>query len=143
MREIRFRGKRVDSGEWVFGDLVQLNDGRRFIVDNKFGACIDGNGNFINTEAPFVNKVNPETVGQFTGIKDKDKNGIYDGDIVKLCDTNPVIYVVKTILARYGYKVMFYYADDAKPANGCFLDRCEVIGNIWDNADGINPELLK
>ncbi len=62
--EIKFRGKRLDNGEYVYGDLVQLHDGRKFIANNQHGACIDDKGNFINTEAPFVCEIDPATVGQ-------------------------------------------------------------------------------
>ena len=57
MRETLFGGTRKDNGSWVEGDLIQLHDGRKFIVNNKFGACLDNKGNFINTEAPAVDQV--------------------------------------------------------------------------------------
>lgn len=56
------QARRVDNGEMVRGDLINLHDGRKYIIDNRFGACIDNVGNFINTEAPFVNQVDPATV---------------------------------------------------------------------------------
>ncbi len=85
MRDIRFRGKRKDNGEWVYGGLYQDQAGAAFIIDahrsshswNKDGTAL------IMVEAiPVV----PETVGQFTGLCDRspDKKECCKGDIVKV-----------------------------------------------------------
>lgn len=82
MKDIKFRGKRIDNKQWTYGDLIQLlgkqGNGRKFIVDNRFGACIDENGNFINTEAPFVNEIDPSTVEQYAGFRGRDGKEVYE-----------------------------------------------------------------
>ena len=82
MRGIKFRGKKVDTGEWVYGNPVEwLNDSKDVsIVCHPFGCCIDHEGNLVLLESPFVCKVIPETVGQFAELIDKNKSECYEED---------------------------------------------------------------
>lgn len=148
MREILFRGKRIDNGEWVEGDLIQLHDGRKYIVNNRFGACIDDKGNFINTEEPFVCQVDPATVGQYTGLTDKNGRRIFEGDILKedyRYRGKHVLHLVGFGESSFGTKrfVSGKLSDIFIPFDDCENPMCaeretEVIGNVHDN-----PELLK
>ena len=118
IREIIFRGKRVDNGEWVEGYYV----------------CISETYHYILTGNPVVEpgkidvehyKVIPETVGQYTGLTDKNGRRIFEGDIVKCTDeTND-----------YSFTAVVMFGNPNGEDTGAYI---EVVGNIHDN-----KELLK
>ena len=140
MREILFRGKRKDNGEWVYGNL--------FIPDKADTPTQICTGTNV-TRISFY--ISPETVGQYTGLVDKNGKKIFEGDIV---EANSYIFVVKFGKCggvdnndNYGY-MGFYFDGFDKITKDCieyglrndicyFTER-EVIGNIHDN-----PELLE
>ena len=119
VREILFRGKRVDNGEWVQGSLFA--EGARFEIVRS--TC-----NTVGIEGV---EVNPETIGQYTGLNDKNGNKIFEGDI---------------ITDRYNAGVVEAEQWNCGCCNEVFGFTCfnvglsdsEVIGNKTDN-----PELLK
>ena len=124
MREILFRGKRKGNGEWVFGDLVHFPD-RTKIDTHKNGQPWRGYD------------VDPDTVGQFTGLTDKNGKRIFEGDIVRNADG----YLFS---AQYPFAVKFCDGNFCGDAGGFVyisgeeFRYCEVIGSIHDN-----PELLE
>lgn len=133
MRDILFRGKRVDNGELIEGFYAKSGDRTFILIDNDFAV-----GYVIMKE------VYPETVGQFIGLTDKNGKKIFEGDIVQYqpeywCE--PMQSVVEYCADKWNYPA-FDLKDHDYAANGlqCAHEEegCEVIGNIHDN-----PELLE
>lgn len=125
MREIKFRGKRTDNGEWVYSSLIDED----YISLSEWSSVI------------------LESVSQYTGLKDKNGKEIYAHDIVKCTEVD------NNGLAEYISEIEYYYCDfvvsktqerdtplciffgdDAE----CQITEIEVIGNVYDN-----PELLE
>ena len=123
-----FRGKEKDSGKWIYGDLRHISDGHGGYI-----LCIVDNTNGKNNDVTGV-EVIPETVGQCTGLADKNRTKIFEGDIVQAFEC---IYVIMWDSVR----AMFYLRDPISMASADFYNYfgsdLTVIGNIYDD-----PELL-
>lgn len=133
MRESRFRGIDVKTNKMVYGNLIENNDAS-FIVDkvdhSYIGYCCD-------CDRPYSGQyqVKPNTVGEYTGLKDINGIGIYVGDIVErrfmnLIDGAEFIGVVK----KYDGS---YYIDNDKEAYPLFheIDETEVLGNNYKDSE--------
>lgn len=144
MREIIFRGKSEYDGEWIHGGALHQTDNYGDEVDRWF--IIDGTEtNDYDIGEPI--RVIPETIGQYTGLTDKNGKKIFEGDIIKTHGNDS--YVIKYgeyiprnyCLARYRDKptIGFYAYDGERCFQLSTNSRCyEVIGNIHDN-----PELAE
>lgn len=139
MREILFRGKRKDNGEWVEGvyykQTLFYSDPceKHYIITSTESLQYD--------QALDYFEVIPETIGQYTGLTDENGKKIFEGDIVEQTDNvgqKTVYWVVFGMNYGYGINSPSFMLTDYRGANTPFNPRLEVIGNIHDN-----PELLQ
>ena len=136
MREILFRAKRKDNGEWIFGSIVHQTDYYGDRCDRWFILEGDSTNDY---DIDYPREVQKETVGQFTGLLDKNGTKIFEGDILSEPErpkytTGAIYYGMCNCSCCYGV-YGFYSEEDADLRDAAWLT---VIGNIHDN-----PELLK
>lgn len=133
MREILFRGrtaivsKEKYNGEWLYGNLIQTDSGNFYIGSREV--------------SPLFQLVIPETVGQYTGIDDRNGKKIFEGDIVSFTRINALGYTTKRVgTVKYYDKLPIFYimATTGDAWDWVECGDIEVIGNIHDN-----PELLE
>ena len=132
MREILFRGKTTLDNEWVIGAGVYKSEGHTWIITDDVTKTENrGTGS---------DAINPETVGQYTGLTDKNGTRVFEGDILVFC--KGATYPYKIEWDGMGWKLYRSDGKRIKEAFECneihYVNISEVIGNIHDN-----PELLE
>lgn len=133
MREILFRGKRIDNGEWVEGSLFNAKEdmfiiphGNKYRYDELEGLAFDVYGC----------KVNPSTVGQYTGLVDKNGVKIFEGDLIRSTETGETA-IVQWFSEHSAFMIWCKTSNQVGFLYECEKSIIEIIGNIHDN-----PELM-
>jgi uncharacterized phage protein (TIGR01671 family) len=153
MREIKYRAKRVDNGEWVYGYYVKHETRQTCPMGNdklsqdeiKHLIVVDSFADWNMPKTLQGIEVIPETVGQFTGLKDKNGVEIYEGDICLLTNTYKGANSKSTVeIAFEGWGFVGKWSEEESPTGYmCNPLRSynfpvvliEVIGNIHDNPE--------
>lgn len=132
MREIKFRGKCIANGKWVYGSLLRWPDGCCTILESKDGC------NYV-----WKRDIDPDTVGQFTGLNDRNGKEVYENDILRVYDRKTYFNIIVS-WSKEAVAFMVCYCDKNQSPLSWFSNllpngyEIEVLGNIHDN-----PELLE
>ena len=125
-RIIKFRGKNIHTGEWLYGDYHR--EGKTHYITKP--------GDYLREYAPIEFIVDGKTIGQFTGLLDKNGNEIYECDVILQQGYSGK----KPMLVRFehGAFIVGWHGGSSTATRPMLIQkRCEVLGNIYDN-----PELI-
>ena len=136
MRKIKFRGKLLYIEEWTYGSLI-IDESQKIVM-------------IADNESGIASEVDKETVGQYTGLKDKNEKEIYEGDILELNKDGRIFYGTPDGLLAKKYQLVGFkdgafmtcrnkhLIDDYDTYLWIISKYSTVAGNIYDN-----PELLE
>ena len=131
-----FKAKRLDNEEWVRGNLIYTFTGTPYIV-----AEYDHILNFIN-----INEVDPSTICQCTGLKDKNGKLIWENDIVKRTDKpkagEPTIGIIEYDIANTAFLILWLDNLNYSPMYP-WEEKIQIVGNKFDNKDLLEKEFFE
>lgn len=147
MRITKHRGKREDNGEWVYGAFYPIKDEDvSFIINNCKSIDFDDDDTTFNGH-----KVHKKSVGQFTGLHDKNGKEVFEGDVLQLkkLDGSVLLYKIFSVKGGFAFNAhqddfhkpqsqIYFYESTSDMQNSGFISTLEIIGNIFEN-----PELVK
>ena len=138
MRIIKFRGKIKVTGKWIYGDITHVQG----------ESCIQTDVSEENKHTIGWNVI-PESIGQFTGIVDRNKVEIYEGDIIQTYDSKgkPILHEVYYLKseARFATKLIGYDMFNEGLISQKWINELdfEVIGNIFDNQELLQNKFIE
>lgn len=137
-REILFRGKRIGNGVWIYGNRINI----RFL--DKIETVIQSQ-DVIHEFWP-ISSVYQDSIGQYTGFKDKNGTMIFEGDILNVSTLKHSRgFTKENIKCVVVFESGMFYPKpiDESYKWGLLFDKCEVIGNIFDNPELLNEPDIK
>jgi len=136
MREIKFRGKSIYNNKWLYGDLIQYESGEMSIL-NKFTKY-----GYEASEIYLRDKVNPLTIGQYTGLKDINGVEIYEGDVFSQDGYGNLVvsyarggFIITNYDVEDREKSLFYESLSELQNVSWMYESLTLIGNIHDKED--------